>query len=206
MAKAGRQSEGEGTTKEGGDNCRQGLNGNCFQLTARLNALHWRWVNINLLRCRDCPNCQTENQKSRKAAEGEGQRECAEEGHCRQTVRQAGSEAGRQINCNYNKQSQWKAIRNENHVLRLCRRLPPCFPTFSTFPLCDFSILEFFFFYSCCSCSGSGSARMARVCLDCLAKHVHCDFVHEIHVVLFRPGAQREPTRRSTACAIDPGN
>lgn len=56
-------------------------------------------------------------------------------------------QAGRQINCNYNKQSQWKAFRNENHVLRLCRRLPPCFPSFSTFPLCDFSILEFFFFF-----------------------------------------------------------
>lgn len=78
---------------------------------------------------------------------------------------------------------------------------------FLHFPLFHFATFLFWsssFFYSCCSCSGS--ARMARVCLDCLAKHVHCDFVHEIHVVLRRPGAQREPTRRSKACAIDPGN
>lgn len=66
--------------------------------------------------------------------------------------------------------------------------LVPAFSTFSTFPLCDFSV--FFFecvcvFYSYCSCSLEEVSLSLSLPLDCLAKHVHCDFVHEIHVVLF---------------------
>lgn len=53
---------------------------------------------------------------------------------------------------------------------------------FLHFPLFHFA--TFLFWSSFFIAAAVAVARMARVCLDCLAKHVHCDFVHEIHVVV----------------------
>lgn len=154
-----------------------------FQLTARLNALHWRWVNINLLRCRDCPNCQAKNERDRQEWGGQGQGQ----GIAGYLL------PGRQINCNYNKQSQWQS--NSKWESR-STSLPASFTLFlhfPHFPLFHFATFLFFFFffwvcvcvfYSYCSCSLEEVSLSLSLPLDCLAKHVHCDFVHEIHVVL----------------------
>lgn len=119
-----------------------------FQLTARLNALHWRWVNINLLRCRDCPNCQAKNERNRQRQEqGQGQGKLGS--YC---------QAGKSIAITTNSRNG-KAIRNENHVLRLCRRLSPCSCIFHIFHFSTLRLFCFFFFecvcvfYSYCSCS-----------------------------------------------------
>lgn len=112
-----------------------------------------------------------------------------------QSGRQAGRQAGKSIAITTNSRNGKQfEMRITFYVFAGVFHL-----VFLHFPLFHFATFLFwsvFFFSFCSCCSCSGSARMVRACLDCLAKHVHCDFVHEIHVVV--------PTWRPTWAHLAP--